>query len=212
MADDTLELLRTRLPLLFAQAIAALQQRAGQGDASASERIEQLGHAEAAALVRLRGTSTGDADLHLSSDGAGLRVEGALRGIGFGHALALPSAAARHGVLLLAQSGAELEALARAWAGLVSPAARELFAPAAYGFELVITRVPALGDLRAAISLGRPTLPSKPEFTLTIDYDELEDAREQNLGPHQLFMAGKVKIDGDVAKAMMLGMTLAQLR
>jgi hypothetical protein len=45
-----------------------------------------------------------------------------------------------------------------------------------------------------------------------VAYDELEDARELGIGPHQLFLSGKIRIDGDAAKAMMLGMTLAQLR
>ena len=50
------------------------------------------------------------------------------------------------------------------------------------------------------------------EFSLTVDADELEDAREQGLGAHQLFLAGKIRIDGDAAKAMQLAMVLAQLR
>lgn len=210
MADDTLELLRSRLPALFAQGLADLQRRAAEGDGSAHERLAALAHGKAAALLRLVGPGGGE--LHLASDGQALGIEAAKVAEAFGHALSLPAAAARHGLGMLGQGALEVQELVRAWAGLVSADARDLFAAATYAFELVITRVPVLGDLRMVVSLGNPSLPSTPEFVLSVDYDELEDAREQNQGPHQLFMAGKVQIDGDVAKAMMLGMTLAQLK
>jgi hypothetical protein len=211
MAEDTLALLKSKLPVLFAAATGALQQRAAAGDADARRRLSAL-DAPAAALVVLRGTGQG-AELHLTSARGALEIAGAPAGSGvFGHALALPEAAARYGLTQLAQGGPEIAQLVRAWAALISADARDLFAAVGYAFELEVRRVPVLGDVRATISLGRPQLPDRAEFTLGIDYDDLEDAREAQVEPQQLFLAGKVGIDGDVAKAMMLGMTLAQLR
>jgi hypothetical protein len=214
MTDDVIELLKAQLPQLFARAVAELERRAAAGDVRAAERLTDL-DAPAAALVRVHGAAAGQGELRLHSERRVLVVASgpsASEAAPFGHALALPAAAARYGLGLLAQAGGELEQLVSAWAVLVSPAARDALAGLSYGFEVVIARVPVIGDLRAAVSLGRPRLPAQSEFTLSIDYDELEDAREQQLAPQQLFLAGKVRIDGDAAMAMMLGMTLAQLR
>jgi hypothetical protein len=209
-ADDLLELLRTRLPLLFARAIARLEQSASRGDENARTRLSELDAGPAAALVRLEGAGGGE--LRLASTGRTLTVGAGPGAPAFGHAIALSVAAARTGLGSLGEGDREAEQFARAWAAVVSATARELFATTSYGFDLEILRIPGLGDLRTRIQLGRAELPAQPEFKLSLDYDELEDAREQGLGPHQLFFAGKVRIDGDVAKAMMLGMTLAQLR
>jgi SCP-2 sterol transfer family len=210
MAGHVLQLLEAKLPALFAQAVSELERRAGGGDESARRRLVEL-DAPAHALIRLSGEGQGD--LHLESErrrlaiGAGSTAPGA-----FGHALALPSAAARHGLGQLGEGNPDVVRLVSAWATLVSPGARTVLAGMSYAFDVEVLRVPVIGDLRATISLGCASLPASVDFRVTIDYDELEDAREQQLGPQQLFLAGKVRIDGDVAKAMMLGMTLAQLR
>jgi hypothetical protein len=209
VTDEVLDRLGAALPELFAHAVAALHDQADRGDASAHERLEQIAGAPAAAFVQLRGAA---GELRFVSEGLALVARADFGTVTFGHGLGLSAAAAQYALLVSAQERAALEPIGRAWAVLVSPAARGLFATASYGFELVVTGVPGAGELRLSIGLGRPTLPSKPEFVLTAAYDELEDAREQKLPPQQLFLAGKLRIDGDVAKAMMLGMTLAQLR
>ena len=81
-----------------------------------------------------------------------------------------------------------------------------------YAFDLQILGAPQVGDACVRVSLGRGDHPPAPEFSLALDYAALEEARELGIGPHQLFLSGKIRIDGDAAKAMMLAMTLAQLR
>jgi hypothetical protein len=210
MADHALQWLEAKLPELFAQAVLDLERRASAGDANARQRLVDL-DATSYALIRLSGEGQGD--LHLESGRRALAIAaGPIMPGSFGHALALPSAAARHGLAQLGEDRPELARVVSAWATLVSRDARSVLAGMTYAFDLEVLRVPVIGDLRATISLGSPDLPASVDFRLTVDYDELEDAREQQLGPQQLFLAGKVRIDGDVAKAMMLGMTLAQLR
>jgi hypothetical protein len=208
MADDLLTTLKTQIPALFARTVAELERRAA-AERGASLLLAGL-EKPAFALLRITGAGAGELWLQLSRAGA---VPCAPPAAGaFGHALALPANAARHALEWLLREGVEQEPLLRAFAGMCSAEARDLFESARYAFELQITRVPLLGELRVLLALGEPSLPAATEFKLSVDWDELEDAREQGIGPESLFMAGKVQIDGDVAKAMMLGMTLAQLR
>jgi hypothetical protein len=210
MADDLRQLLEAKLPALFSQAMSELNRQAAGGDERARQWLADL-EAPTTALVRLSGEGHGD--LHLRSERGALAIADQAPAPGvFGHALALSSTVARHGLAQLDEGAPELARALIVWARLVSAGSRAVLAGTSYAFDIEVTRVPVIGDVRATISLGRPSLPASAEFRLTVDYDELADAREQRLPPQQLFLAGNVRIDGDVAKAMMLAMTLAQLR
>lgn len=209
MKQDVLASLATRLPELFAAAVAALEQRAAQGDTDASSKLGALSDEPVGARLHVLETPAGQ--LAASVERRRLRITEPGELPAFGHAVALSERVWTHGLSLFEQKPTALEDLARVLCLMGSRTARELFGEVTYAFDLTVERVPVVGQVRARVMLGRPALSPKSEFALTVDYDELEDAREQGLGPHQLFLAGKVRIDGDVAKAMMLGMTLAQL-
>lgn len=204
---DPLDFCRNRLPELFTRTFASLEQRAQAGDEALRQRIRSMSAQPVG--TRLRFTGEGGGEVGLSSHGRALRVVSEVPA--FGYALELPIAAAAYGVDRFDGGQLEAEGVGRALGLLATEHARELFEKNSYCLDLTITAVPVLGDVRARIGLGRTDLDGPSEFTLEIEYDELEDAREQGMRPHQLFMAGKLKMDGDVAKAMLLGMTLAQL-
>jgi putative sterol carrier protein len=209
MSEEVLEQCRQRLPGLFAEALAQLMRRAHAGDAALGARLERMAPESVSSLLRLEGEGGGE--LWLSAGSRGLELEARPASAGYGYALAISVAAARHGLWLSERGGADVEEAARALVALASREARELFSKVSFGFEIEITQAPVVGAVHAKVSLGRTALPATPEFKLVMAYDELEDAREQGLSPQQLFLAGKIRIDGDVAKAMLLGMTLAQL-
>jgi hypothetical protein len=210
MQIDVLEQYRSRLPKLFTEVMATLEAQARGGDNAAHARLVQILGEPIHTAIALEGEGGGEFFLRVAPGGMSVVAE--QTATGFGHALGVSVAAARHGLRLLDDGEVDALELAAALSVLASPIAREEFGRVSFAFELEVPRVPVLGTVRAKVCLGRPRLAKKPEFKLTVDYDELEDAREQGLGPHQLFLAGKVRIDGDVAKAMLLGMTLAQLR
>jgi putative sterol carrier protein len=64
-----------------------------------------------------------------------------------------------------------------------------------------------VGVVRVGVGVDAP--PEKPGFTVTVDYDDLEDVRAGDLTPQQLFMT-KLKIVGDASRAMTLAMTMMQ--
>lgn len=212
MADDTLERFRTRLPELFAGALARLEQRAAAGDAAARQRLAGAGDAPVPSLLRLVGEGGGELWFLAGRGGLVPSEPPAAHAQQFGHALELPIAAARYALLLADRSASDVEEVVSALALIASRTAREALAQSSFCFSLEVLHVPVVGTLRVRIGFGHPVLAAKPEFALTVDADELEDAREQGLGPHQLFLAGKIKVDGDAARAMQLAMVLAQLR
>ncbi len=207
---DTLADCRRLLPSLFASALQRLEQRASAGDAGVRSRLDAIGAQPVESLLQLQGEGGGE--LHLRAGRDGLRVVESAVPAGFGYALGLPTAAARDALALIEDArAAEIEAAGRGLAALASATARELFGATPFELALTIAHVPELGTLRLLLGLGRAALPARPEFELLVDYDDLEDAYEQGTAPHQLFLAGKMRIEGDVAKAMVLGMVLAQL-
>jgi hypothetical protein len=206
---DVLELYARKLPELFASALARLEQRASEGHAPTAALLARLVPEPVSVRVDFEGQGGGE--LCLLAGRQGVALAPALPASGFGHALRISARAAAYGLTSLDRGELDLEEIARGIATLGSGVARDLFTRTPFGFEIEVKDVPVLGTVRARISLGKAALPAAPEFSLSVDYDELADAREEQIGPHQLFLAGKVRIDGDVAKAMLLGMSLAQL-
>lgn len=191
---DPLEFCRARLPQLFAQTHDALQPRVS---------AQPVG-------TRVRFSGDDGGEIHWLVVGRELRIVDATELPAFGHALELPARAAAYGIDRFERGNFEPEQVGGMLTLLATDAAREAFSSTTYGFELRIVDVPVLGDVRLCVSLGTFELDVPPEFTLEAQFDDLADAREQGLRPHQLFMAGKLEMDGDVAKAMMLGMALAE--
>jgi hypothetical protein len=207
--EDVIKVYRRRLPDLFAHALAGLERRAAAGDRGAKARLSDL--VAEPVPVRVVFEGPGGGELLLSAGRSGLELADALPGAGFGHAFSIPSVAAHHGLTMLDRSELSLGEIAQGVALLGSRTAHGLFSATNFAYEFEVSAVPVLGAVCSRISLGRAVLPTKPEFKLTVHYDELADAREERVPPQQLFFAGKIKIDGDVAKAMQLGMALAQL-
>jgi hypothetical protein len=204
-----IKLYRRRLPELFAHATAGLERLASAGDKAAQAQLDDLVAEPVAVRVRFEGQGGGE--LLLRTGRSGLELVEALPTTGYGHAFSVPAAAARYGLSMLEVSELSVGENAQGLALLASRAAQGLFGATTYEYEFEISEVPVLGTVCSRISLGRPVLPTKTEFKLTVHYDELADAREERIPPAQLFFAGKIKIDGDVAKAMQLGMALTQL-
>jgi hypothetical protein len=209
MTEAPLALYRRVLPELFAAALQRLERKASNGDESVRRRLDAAQLEPVGSLLRL--TGEGGGELHLLAGRRELRVEPQAERAGFGYALSLPAAAAADALALVERDPDEVDLAVLGMAALGSDIARKLFTEVAFSFELAIEGVPDLGLLRLQLSLGRATLAPKPEFKLCVSYDDLDDARAEGLAPHQLFLAGKMRIEGDVAKALLLGMTLAQL-
>jgi hypothetical protein len=127
------------------------------------------------------------------------------------YALSMPVAAARAALARFTQNLADDAAERDALPGFASAKADKLFGMYKFAFDVAISAVPEVGDVRVRVALGRD-LPPAPEFTVKAAYAELVEGRKRHAGMQELVTSGKISIVGDTAKAMMLGMTLTQLR
>ena len=196
---------------MFARALAGLEQKAS---ADAGCRRGAGGVRAAGACACCAGPATCAESSWLRVARTGITPGGeSLPQASFGHALALTLAGGKSPAV------AASSARHRWWSRSCAHVRRALFGRSARAarhatgsrFDLEVGACPRSATCARALRSAGPCLRDKPEFALRIDYDELADASEQQIPLGALFMAGKVRIDGDVAKAMLLGMTLAQL-
>ena len=210
MTADPVQLCESRLPALFEAARQALEAGAASGDTVAKARLSALTTEKVQTRLRFGGSPA--EELWLLTDRSGLIVQRTAQApAGFGYAVEVPRSAAVLAFELLERRELEPQPIARALLVMGSQKARSLFSAARFAFDVTVMRVPVLGTTTVRLALGRTDLPSRPDFSVQVEYDELEDARERGTPPHQVFLAGKMKVDGDAATAMRLAMTLAQL-
>jgi hypothetical protein len=210
MRAHPIEFCEVELPRVFARAKAAAEGRASAGDRKAAARLADV--AKTRVLTRVSFEGEGGGDVYLVTDQGELRVTRERPASpALVYALGLPLSAAAHGVALLNQGFVDVEALGEQLSVLASSRALQLFGMYKYGLHVCVDDVPGLGSVTLRAGLGRD-LPQTPELTLRTRYADLEHAREVEMAPQELFASGKLVITGDTAKAMMLAMTLSQLR
>jgi hypothetical protein len=207
---DPVQFCEARLPALFDAARRGLEAAANGGDTVANARLSALTDEKVQTRVRFMGDA--DDELWLLTDRAGLAVQRtAPAPSSFGYAVEIARGAAVFAIDMLERNELDPERIARALLVMGSAQARALFGAARVAFEVTVTHVPVLGTSKVRLAFGRSDFPARPDFSVQVEYDELEDARERGTPPHQIFLAGKMRVDGDAAQAMRLAMTLAQL-
>ena len=77
-------------------------------------------------------------------------------------------------------------------------------------FHQVLKDTPDFEEILIKIAIGAGTPPTKPTFTVTVDYDTFEELRAGKVKPQA--MMSKLQLSGDVSRAMALGMELMQQR
>lgn len=211
MAVDPVQFCEARLPALFEAARQGLERAAQGGDEVAAARLSALTADKVHTLVRFAGDGSNE-DLWLLTDRSGVTVQRtAPPPSGFGYALEVPRTVAAFSIEMLERAEVEPERIARALLVMGSQKARSLFSAARAAFDVSVLHVPVLGTSTVRLAFGRTDIPAHPDFSVEVEHDELEDALERGTPPHQIFLAGKMKVDGDAAAAMRLAMTLAQL-
>ena len=199
MTVDPVQFCEARLPSLFEVARLELEAAAQRGDSVASARLSALTADKVRTRVRFAG---GDNDeLWLLTDRSGLAVQRtAPVQVGFGYAVEIARGAAVFAIDMLERQELEPERIARGLLVMGSERARALFSAARVAFDVTILNVPVAGEITLRLGLGRTDLPARPDFSVEVEYDELEDARERGTPPHQIFLQGKMRVDGDASR------------
>ena len=206
------DILTKKLPEIVNAAVAEMKSLGDQGDAEAKQRHADLASAPGAARVVFEGK--GGTDVYLVSEAAQVRVEKQKPSVPVLFAVAVAAEAVEVG---LEELGSEVEqALAFARRRLVrlSPkktrAALDRLASEQLSFHLVIKDTPDFEEVRVKIATGSAEPPATPKFTVTVDWNTLEQVRAKKLKPQALL--SKLQMSGDSARFMQLGMEMMQRR
>jgi hypothetical protein len=211
VSTKSAQLLTKLIPDLVNGAVAALQTLGDQGDADALARYADLAGAPGAARVVLDGI--GGLDVYFVSQAAALRIEQTPPSVPMLLAVELPLEAVD--LTLEDYEDAEihhwLAQLQRRLVKLSPKRTRDIIdrlASEQLRFHVIITDTPDFDEVRVKIAFGDAVPPVHPSFTVTLAYDTLEHLRARRLKPHALL--SKLKLEGDTARAMQLGMELIQ--
>ena len=68
--------------------------------------------------------------------------------------------------------------------------------------------VPDLGDVEVRIGFNVPEVPKEPGFTTELQFSDLEMVQRGDLTVQELFLGGKLKMEGDYSLALQLSMQL----
>ena len=205
MSQDPIAFLTETYPSLFAEGVALLEASAAT-DAKAKAQLDDIRAAAGGAHVVLEGEGGGDVWL-VVKDGVMRAERKAPEGVKVSMAFAVPASAAAAGLALLEEEGTlGLDDAKRRIAGVASKKLETLLAPEKITFHVTVKDVPDLETVTAKIALGLADPPEKPGFTATLSWDSLEDLKNGDLTPQQLFF-NKTKIVGDATRAMTLAMS-----
>jgi hypothetical protein len=68
--------------------------------------------------------------------------------------------------------------------------------------------VPDLGDVEVQIGFNVPEVPKEPGFTTELQFSDLEMVQRGELTIQELFLGGKLKMEGDYSLALQISMQL----
>jgi hypothetical protein len=210
VTNDPIEFITEAIPGLFNAGAAEMKAAADAGDADAKRRHTDLLGTTRAVRVVLEGK--GGADVFLLIKGGEMRGSKAAPSEAVSLCIAVAKEALEVG---LEEMGDDLDkgfAKGPKRIARLSPSRTHAFFEKLTAEKLrlhyVLKDTPDFDEVRIKIGFGSPDVAEKPLFTVTLDYDTLEELRERKIRPQAIM--GRLQITGDAARAMQLGMELMQ--
>ena len=206
MTAEPIEFLHDQFPQLFARGVDALKRRADGGDESAQRVL-----ADVTAV-------TGAASLHVDDEPPVVlsAQEGTLSAsrepaaaVPVKIAAAFPANAVQLLLGEAAKAGAlEDEEVAIGAARTASKRFEDALAGQTMTCHVTLRGVPDLGDVMVRVGFNVTEPPSEPGFTTELDFGDLEAVQRGELTPQDLFLGGKLKMEGDYSLALQIAMQL----
>ncbi len=212
MTTDPVQFVSKFMPEVFNAGIAEMRAAADKGDAEAKKRHADLLAIKAAVRIVLEGNVS--ADLYLVISDGVMTVSDKASGSDVVLALALPFEALEVGLEELeddikAAAPKLKKRIARLRASQAMAAFNRLKAEPLL-FHQILKDTPDFEQILIKIAIGSGTPPTKPTFTVTVDYETFEEIRSGKVKPQAIM--GKLQMSGDFSRAMALGMELMQGR
>ena len=206
MTIAPVEFLRESFPKLFARGIEVLGRRAAAGDERAQRILDDVKGVTGAASLQIddqppvvlsatQGSLTaGDAP----ADEVPVRIVAALPGDAI---QLLLGEATEAGAL-------EDEEVAVGAAQTASKRFEDALAGRPLTCHVTIADVPSLGDIQVRLGFNVPEVPVEPGFTTELRFSDLESVQRGELTVQELFLGGKLKMEGDYSLALQIAMQL----
>ena len=206
MPSEPTEFLRETFPKLFVKGVRLLEERAAAGDTQAQRIVDDVKGVTGAAslqiddeppvvLSAIEGSMTAST---APADGVPVKLLAALPGDA---ATALLGQAMSSGAL-------EDDEAAIGAAQTASKRFEDLLASQPLTCEVTLAGVPDLGDVTVRVGFNVPELPPEPGFTAQLAYTDLQSAQRGETTTQELFMGGKLKMEGDYSLALQIAMQL----
>lgn len=203
--NDPIRFLVEEYPARFAAGVKLLEDEAALGTPWAAERLEDLRAADGLAQVHVEGAGDVFLDVRAGALTASReRPEGRPR-------RAAISVDRDFAAFWMEEMPADDPQARVAVTLTASGRAEEATRRDPMRFHVRFSDVPELGDRAVRVVLGADEdPPSKPAFAVHLDYAVVEDLRDGEITPPQLFTGGKLRFSGDYARALSLAMELAR--
>jgi hypothetical protein len=206
MTIEPVDFLRDSFPALFARGIGVLERRAAAGDERAKRILDDVKGVTGAASLRI----DDEPPVVLSARKGTLTSGGApAEEVPVRIVAALPGEALQ---LLLGEAtkaGAlEDEEVAVGAAQTASKRFEDALAGRPMTCEVTICEVPSLGDIQMQVGFNVPALPPEPGFTTRLRFSDLQSVQRGELTVQELFLGGKLKMEGDYSLALQIAMQL----
>ncbi len=211
MNTDPIAFFREDFVSLFNRGVSEYRERAGGGDAKAKARLDDISAARGA--IKLTFEGDGGGTLWLAVEGGAMRAEDAAPdGLPARMAVAAPADAAKAALEEVeANELLDPDKAPRRVAASASAEVEKVLEGHCLLFHVTFTDLPADPDeVTLRVAIGADEAPDEPKFSAKVSWDDIEDVRDGELTPQQLF--GRLKLTGDASQAMALGMTLMQRR
>lgn len=206
MNAQPIEFLRDSFPQLFARGVKVLQGRAAAGDERARRILDDVTGVTGAASLQID-----DGPPVVLSAKSGELISGDVpsEGVPVKIAAALPGDALTVLLGQAAEAGAlENDEVAIGAAQTASKRFEEALAGQPMTCHLTLRGVPSLGDVRVRLGFNVLEPPEEPGFTTELEFTDLESVQRGELTLQELFLGGKLKMEGDYSLALQIAMQL----
>ncbi len=206
MTTSAIEFLRESFPKLFDRGVTVLQSRAASGDERAQRILDDVKGVTGAASLQI----DDEPPVVLSAKAGALRSGSApAEGVSIKIAAALPGQAASLLLGEAAKSGAlDDEEVAIGAAQTASKRFEDALAGKPLTCHVTLRGVPELGDIRVRLGFNVLEPPVEPGFTTELQFSDLELVQRGELTAQELFLGGKLKMEGDYSLALQIAMQL----
>jgi hypothetical protein len=206
MTAEPIEFLHDQFPRLFARGIDTLRQRATGGDESARRILDDVTAVTGAASLHVDDAPPVVLSAREGTLSASREPDAA---VPVKIAAAFPGNAVDLLLGEAAKAGAlEDDEVAIGAARTASKRFEDALAGQTMTCHLTLRGVPALGDVLVRLGFNVTEPPAEPGFTTELAFEDLEAVQRGEMTPQDLFLGGKLKMEGDYSLALQIAMQL----